>query len=172
MKSGASVAGFAGALMGIRNLSSAWTFITKIVFPVVWISGFGSGAISFWFGAFHGRNNQLPPPEMKSGFLAVWIVGSVFILWFSAGLKRVSVDERQLLVSNYLREISIPFSAILDVRQNRWVNLRPVTIYLREATEFGDRITFMPKRRISFQFWREDPIVDELKQLAGLIPEV
>jgi hypothetical protein len=156
--------------MSSRNLSSAWTFVTKFVFPVVWISGFGSGALSLWLGAFHGRNNELPPPEMRFVFLGVWIVGSVFILWFSASLKRVSVDERQLLVSNYLQEISIPFSAILDVGQNRWVNSRPVTIYLRKATGFGDRITFMPKRRISFAFWRADPVVDELKQLAGLTP--
>jgi hypothetical protein len=156
--------------MGIRNLSSAWTFFMKIVFPVFWIPGFGLGALSTWLGAFHGRNNELPPPEMKFVFLAVWIVGSAFILWVSASLKRVSADERRLLVSNYRREISIPFSAIVDVRQNRWVNWRPVTIYLRDATEFGDRITFMPKKRLSFEFWREDPVVDELKQLAGLMP--
>jgi hypothetical protein len=156
--------------MNTRNLSSAWTFFTKFVLPVIWIAAFGSAALSLWLGILSGRNSNPPPAELRFVFLGMWIVGSGLILWMSAGLKRVRVDERGLLVSNYLREISIPFSAILDVRQNRWVNSRPVTIYLREATEFGDRITFMPKRRISFEFWRVDPVVDELKQLAGLMP--
>jgi hypothetical protein len=78
------------------------------------------------------------------------------------------LDERQLYVSNYVQEIDIPFSAIVDVRQNFWLNFRPITIFLRETTEFGDRVTFMPKQRIRLQFWRVDPIVTELNQLAGL----
>ena len=77
------------------------------------------------------------------------------------------MDERQLYVSNYFHEIYVPFSAITDVKQNRWINSRPITIYLRDATQFGDKVTFMPKQRI--QFWRIDPVVNELKQLAGMV---
>lgn len=153
---------------GTRDLSSAWTFWTKFVFPAVWISGFGSGAILLWFGGFHDRNNAMPPPQMNLVFLGVWVLGSTFILWASAGLKRVRMGEGQLYVSNYVREICIPFSAIIDVKQNRWLNSRPVTIYFRDATAFGDKATFIPKRRIRIQFWGTDPVVNELKQLAGL----
>lgn len=109
---------------------------------------------------------------MKFVFLVVWIVGAALILWTCAGLKRVRADERQLYVSNYLREICIPFSGVRDVSQNRWLNIRPITIYFRNVTEFGDKVVFMPKRRIAFRFWRVDPVVDELKKLAGLLPDV
>ena len=104
---------------------------------------------------------------MKFVFLVVWIAGTTSILWANAGLKRVRMDERQLYVSNYVQEIHIPFSAITDVKQNRWLNSRPITIYFRNATEFGDKVRFMPKQRV--QFWRIDPVVNELKQLAGLV---
>ena len=155
-----------------RDLSSAWSFPYKFVFPIFWISVFGLGTVFLWLDAFHGKNNELPPPTMKFAFLGVWIIGSAFILWGCAGLKRVRVDERQLFVSNYLREISIPFSAVRDVRQNRWLNTRPITIYFRHVTEFGDRATFVPKWHIAIRFWRVDPVVDELKQLAGLPPNM
>ena len=105
---------------------------------------------------------------MKFAFLALWMVGTTLVLWFSAGLKRVRMDARQLYVSNYIREISVPFSEIIDVRQNRWINYRPITIYFRDATEFGGKATFIPKWRIQLLFWRTDPVVSELKQLAGL----
>lgn len=104
---------------------------------------------------------------MKFVFLGIWILGTTVILWANAGLKRVRMDERQLYVSNYLKEILIPFSSITDVRQKRWISSRPITIYFRDATEFGDKVNFMPKQRI--QFWRIDPVVNELKQLAGLV---
>jgi hypothetical protein len=151
-----------------RTLSSAWTFWAKFVFPALWILGFGVGTILLWSGGLVvGRNHEMPPPQTKFMFLGAWIVGTTFILWASAGLKRVRMDERQLHVSNYVQEIDIPFSAIIDVKQNRWLNARPITIYFRDSTEFGDKATFMPKQRI--QFWRIDPVVDELKQLAGLM---
>jgi hypothetical protein len=152
----------------MQTISSAWTFSAKFIFPVVWISGFGLATIVPWLGGFHDRNDVLPPPQLKFVFLVVWILGSTFILWASAGLKRVRIDERHLQVSNYLREICIPFTAIIDVKQNRWINSRPVAIYFRDPTEFGDRVTFMPKQRFRIMFWRNDPVVDELKQLAGL----
>lgn len=158
-----------GSLMRNSDLSSAWTFFYKFVFPALWIPGFGSGTVALWLDALHGRNNALPSSAMKFVFLGVWIVGSAFILWNCAGLKRVRADEQQLFVSNYLREICIPFGAVRDVKQNRWLNIRPITIYLGDVTEFGDRATFMPKRRIAVRFWRVDPVVDELKQLAGLL---
>ena len=108
----------------------------------------------------------MPPLQAKFVFLGVWLLGTTFILWANAGLKRVRMDDRQLHVSNYVRQVDIPFSAITDVRQNRWLNSRPITIHFRDVTRFGDKVTFMPKQRI--QFWRIDPVVDELKQLAGL----
>jgi hypothetical protein len=128
-----------------RTLSSAWTFWTKFLFPAIWILAFGYGTF-LWSGG---------PPQTSFVFLVVWIV------------KRVRMDERQLYVSNYIQEIQIPFSAITEVKQNRWINSRPITIYFRDATQFGDKVTFMPKQRI--QFWSVDPVVNELKRLAGLV---
>jgi hypothetical protein len=151
-----------------RTLSSAWTFSAKFVFPAVWISGFGLGTILLWFGGFHDRNNALPPPQMKFAFLAVWVLGSTLIVLINAGLKRVRIDEFHLYVSNYVQEICIPFTSIIDVKQNRWISSRPITIYFRDTTELGDKATFMPKRHFRIRFWRIDPVVDELKQLAGL----
>jgi len=139
-----------------RTLSSAWTFWAKVLFPTIWVFAFGY--VTFlWSGG---------PLQTKIVFMVVWIAGTMSILWAYARLKRVRVDERQLYVSNYLREIDVPFSAITNVKQNRWINSRPITIYFRHATQFGDKVTFMPKLRISF--WRIDPVVNELRQLAGV----
>ena len=143
-----------------RTLSSDWTPWVKFVFPVVWIVGFGLGSAALWSGA---AKDTIPPPL---GFFATWIAGTAFILWASVGLKRIRADDRQLYVSNYRRETSVPFSAIADVKQNRWLSTKPITIHFKEATEFGDKVTFMPKQR--FAFWSDDPTVGELRKLAGL----
>ena len=151
-----------------RTLSSAWTFWMKFIFPAVWISGFGFAAAQLWLGNLVDANHALPPPQLRFVFPAVWVLGTTLILWTSAGLKRVRMDQRQLHVSNYIREISVPFDEITDIRQNRWLNSRPITIHFRDATAFGGKATFMPKWRIHWWPWRADPVVGELRQLAGL----
>ncbi len=150
--------------MNERTISSAQTFWMKFVFPTIWIAIFGLGTLAMFCGALRGHEHTAAPPEMKWAFLAAWIVGTAFIYWTCARLKKVRLDESALYVSNYLEEVRIPFDAIADVTENRWINIHPITIHLRSATAFGDRIVFMPKLRVFG--WRSHPVVSELRKLA------
>jgi hypothetical protein len=150
--------------MNGRTLSSAQTFWMKFVFPTIWISMFGLGTLALFLGAFRGPDNSPPPDDQKWGFLAASVAGTIFVYWGCARLKRVRIEDSAIYVSNYLKEIRIPFDAVADVTENCWINIHPVTIHLRSASEFGDRITFMPKVRIFS--WRSHPVVAELRELA------
>lgn len=155
--------------MNSLTLSSRQTFVMKFVFPAFWITIFGFGTVMLWSGAMHGKGGAPPPPEMKYLFLAVWFAGTSFILWLCTPLKRVRVDDRSIHISNYRREISVPLGAIDRVTENRWVNIHPVTIHFRTPTEFGDRVTFIPKARM-FGFLSSHPVVAELRTLASTPP--
>ncbi len=153
--------------MDIRTISSKLTFITKFVFPTFWITLFGFGTFAMWAGQLTDRQGAPPPIEIKFVFLAVFVAGSLFILWTCVRLKEVRVDDRLIYVSNYLKEISVPVDTIADITENRWINYRPVTIHFRCDTEFGNKITFMPKRGLIAP-WRSHPVVGELQRLAGI----
>jgi hypothetical protein len=151
--------------MTLRTISSGQTILMKFIFPVAWIGLFGLGTMVLWLAPPHARGGA-PPPEMKWEFLVAWIVGAAFVLWASGGLKKVRLDDETIYISNYVREIGVPLGLIEEVRENRWINIRPVTIQFRHSTEFGDKITFMPKTRV-FWPWTPNPIVAELQALAG-----
>ncbi|WP_257385613.1 hypothetical protein [Tahibacter caeni] len=144
-----------------RNLSSAQTFFMKLVFPAVWIVLCGSIVL-----AAHFRESQASPGLGAFPFL-IWGIGAFAMLWMCMPLKRVSIDDGNLYVSNYFREIKVPLAAIADVTENRWINIHPVTIHLKRDTEFGNRITFMPKSRM-FSGFSSHPVVQELRRAAGL----
>jgi hypothetical protein len=80
--------------------------------------------------------------------------------------KKVRTDGSAIYVSNYLNEVRIPFDAVRDVTENRWINIHPVTIHFRHSTPFGNRIVFMPTFR--FFNWRSHPVVSELRELAHI----
>ena len=144
-----------------RRLSSLQTVLMKIVFPAIWIPLWGFGILTMFSGGF-----DVADAATKWLFLVAWVVGCAFIYWSCIRLKEVSVDDNFLYVSNYLKEISIPLSEIYDVTENMWLNSHPVTIHLQSPSEFGDKITFMPKVRL-FSFLSSHPVVDELKELAS-----
>ena len=140
-----------------RTISSAQTFFTKFVLPGLWIPIFGGVVVAAWLG--------LLPPEMKVAGLLAWLVGATIMWRTCARLKRVRLGDGALYISNYSIEIRVPVSEIEEVTENRWINIHPVTIRFRNETEFGSRITFMPKVRM-FGLWRSHPIVAELRELA------
>lgn len=153
-----------------RQLSSSWTFICKYVFPAVWITGCGLAPLGLLrdpvaYDALLGA----APPGAEWMFLAGWVAGSAFILWVALPLKRVRVAEGALWVSNYWRETRVPFGFVAEVRQNRWITVRPVSVRLQaDLPGLGHHFTFMPRTRPRRAFWREDREVAELRQLAGL----
>lgn len=143
----------------METISSSLTFFFKFVFTALWSGGFGLGTVTMFF------SGQPEVRTMRWLFAAVWILGTTLIWWTCARFKRVKLNGTALLISNYRDEIAVQAADIADVRQNRWINLRPITLTLRRETPFGRMVTFMPRR--SFRLFSEDEIVMRLRGLAG-----
>jgi len=134
-----------------RVISSAQTFITKFILPVV-VAAF----LAWGLPRASGRVLLILAP---SGLL---IAASIY--WFYVRLKKVAIDSEGLVISNYIREVRVPWRDIIKVTGNRWKKTRQVTITFDRDVGFGTSVVFMPK----FQFlWpgREHPIAQELRQL-------
>ena len=69
-----------------------------------------------------------------------------------------------LVVSNYLREIKVPWLDIVQVSGSRWVSGHQITISLHRDLGFGTSIIFMPKTRI-LRPGQEHPAAQELRHL-------
>ena len=155
-----------------RELSTRWTFVAKYVVPGIWICLVGASVVAAYqrSGAvvYNGRNGTAPPFGANE-YLLFWLLGSAFFLWFSLSIKRVRLSDGAILVSNYFNEWRVPFALIASVSQNRWLRHRPVTIRLRADVGCGTSVKFLPPHRwFLFRFWKEDPVVTELRELAGL----
>jgi hypothetical protein len=92
----------------------------------------------------------------------------VALLRVCVPLKRVSLEDDALLVSNFRTEWRIPYALIAEVTQNRWIKLRPITIRLTRDVGCGETVVFMPYVRMRWRFLEEDPEVEELRVLAGV----
>ena len=129
-----------------KRISSPFTFFFKVINPILW-AGIGLFALS--------RAVLEPyPGELLAMvlFLMAWTGVALLInYWFSLPLKKVSIDNESLFVSNYIKEITIPLSRVGDVKASaypwlgwwRWPPYR-VVIVLKDSSEFGNKILIIP----------------------------
>ncbi len=152
-----------------RTLSSAWTLFYKLL-PLTLTGAFAIGfrKVLEARGAYSGTPSFAPRADLIL-LGVVMVAGVVASVVYCVPLKRVRVSDHgeSLVVSNYLREWTIPVGLISEVTQNRWLKLRPITIHLRIDPGCGSRVMFMPPLRLNFLFWREDPEVAELRSLVS-----
>jgi hypothetical protein len=148
------------------DISSRTTFVYKFIFPAIWIPLFGFVA----FLALNGGKSGTADKTVGIVMATTWLVVSAFLLRLVIPLMRVQLRDGRIYASNYRREIEIAPGEIERITQNVWMNVRPITLYLRHETTFGRRIRFLPPSRAIFTFWKEDPLVDQLRRLAGLLP--
>ena len=86
--------------------------------------------------------------------------------WSVGRLKHVEIDDEMLYVSNYLVEDAVPLADIEKVTQRRGLNVEPVRVTFRRETDFGTKILFAPPGLYNWRFWREHPVVDELRRAS------
>jgi hypothetical protein len=107
----------------------------------------------------HRLHVPIPPA------LVAYIIGSatlcLWIGWSFLRLKRVAYTETDLHVSNFRREIVVPLVDVASVGR-RIVGMNALVIQLARDTEFGNRITFIPKRMFHPFVWTH-PMVDRLR---------
>ncbi len=141
-----------------ETLSSRLTFAMKVGLPLLW-----AGAIVAVFRSPDSADD-LPTRLIV---LAMTGVAALLIGWVCVRLKRVRVADRTLYVSNYLTEITLPLDAVVDIKEHRWLKIRPITLVLRTPTPFGSRILFMPRTQWWLTPFSPHPMAEELRGMTG-----
>lgn len=137
-------------------VSSSSTFFHKFVFPVLW-GAFFSWATAALFLQHGGAPGRAAPPSWAGWLcLAALVLGGLAFRQVSLPLKRVAVDDGFLRISNYLREIRVPFS---EVRAGGFgggeIDGRSlVVLEFDRETPFGESIQFLPRSREAIDLLR------------------
>ena len=139
-----------------RTISSRITPFVKFILPVVWGAGWGL------FTILEFRRSQ--PTVVKWISLVVWVPATLLLARLVVRLRRVRIDDHGLLISNYRREIHVPFAAIANVTYLRTAvgGSQYVTVTFRHMTPLGRRAVFLPVGR------RDRELAEELRKRAGL----
>lgn len=89
----------------------------------------------------------------------VFVPLALVCLWLCLPLKRVQTDGGSLLISNYLKTISVPGTEIVSIRETWAIGPHLVRVWFKNRTPFGRKIIFISTWGSAFE---AHPVVDEL----------
>ncbi len=92
---------------------------------------------------------SIPTIESAGALVSMLLFSPVFILLssFLVRIKRVIVTDDGLIVSNYLREVRVPYDAVKEIRVGVMTKPLTVRLILKEPGAFGSSIRFIPRSR-------------------------
>lgn len=139
-----------------NRLSSPYTFFYKLILPVIQL--ISTAVLAFII--------MLNDYEVGYIFVGIMIIILFLSLRRSFPLKHVWLQHDHILVKDFSRKIMIPLYSIVDIKENKWFNPHFVTVKLRADTEFGQKITFIPDRKVgdAFKFLKDSKVTQKLKQ--------
>jgi succinate dehydrogenase hydrophobic anchor subunit len=149
-----------------REISAGLTPLVKWGLPAIFLVE-GLSFVADWVAYLHdGRS--------APAFVIVMAIGCVlFFPWVAAGclhLKRVTLTDDALRISNYRRQIVVPLREVASVAHAR-LGVRAIIVRFAHETEFGAEIRFLPRRTFSSVgggglFW-SSAIVDRLRDAVS-----
>ena len=124
-----------------REISAGLTPLIKWGAPAVFLVE-GFSFVADWVSYL--QDGRSAPP-----FVIACAIGCVLSFpWVSAfclRLKRVTLTDDALRISNYRREIVVPLRDVASVAYAR-LGVRAVVVRFARETEFGPEIRFLPQR--------------------------
>jgi hypothetical protein len=144
-----------------RQISSHLSFFHKFILPGLFVLGVintGTMYLGGWFASSEGLSAGMML-LINSAFLA-------YVLLFFWPIKKILIDDRNLYITDWRTDATIPLTEIDRVSEFVFSEPRRVTIHLRNPSVFGRKIAFLATYR-AFSFFRSHPIVSELNELAG-----
>ena len=138
-----------------KDLSSPLTLFYKLIFPALIIVGLSRATVA----CVIGRGLAWESVGTAMMLFAV----ALFLWWGCMRLKKVYIEKDELVISNYIKTIRLPLREMQDVRENRFININPVWLFLKNETVFGKKIMFMPPVRFTFFF--AHPVVEDIRKM-------
>ena len=120
-----------------QRMSSRHTFSHKYILPATWV-------------IVETVSLAILLPDVANAVQCFALIGQyavsiALVSYLFAPIKSVYLSDSNILrICNFITNIEIPLSSVTQVRQNKMLPHKPVTVTFVASTVFGNQIVFMP----------------------------
>ena len=138
-----------------RVISSRMTFVMKFVYPVFGVFGMAPAIIS---------TMRVAPVSAPIPIIALFLIFLGVMLFTFSRVKKITISDDGLSISNFRKSIRVPFTQIKSARA-RFLDLGLLSIHFEAPTEFGKSVVFIPQFKPFCRPMRHPTVIELQKRV-------
>jgi hypothetical protein len=129
--------------MKIQTVSSRWTFILKLAFPLFWLIFMGGITLLVCFSPLDNLREPFDPITAKGLVLSFYLTVLLVFYWLFMRAKWVALSETNLYVSNFFRSYKYTYDSLSGFEETNMFIFTRVVLHFHQPTKFGKSIFFV-----------------------------
>jgi len=135
--------------MKIQTVSSRWTFLLKVAFPLLWLIIMGGISALVLISPLESLKEPFSPMAAKSLVLSFYaLILVVFYLMFGT-CKWVGMTDSHTYVSNFFKNYKYTHDSISSFEEANMLLFTKVTLHFHQSGKFGKSVSF-----IKSHYWK------------------
>ena len=154
--------------MKVQTVSSRWTFLLKLAFPLLWLIVMGGITVLVLISPLDSIKEPFSPMAAKS------LVGSFFFLilalfYFLFGsAKWVGMTDTHLYVSNFFKSFKYTYESIASFEETNMLLFTKVTLHFHQPGKFGKSVSFIRSHYWKYFLEKYPQVLEVIK--GGQLP--
>jgi hypothetical protein len=135
--------------MKIQSVSSRWTFLLKLAFPLLWLIFMGGVSLIIILSPLENIQEPFSPLIAKTIVLSFYFSVLVMLYSLFANSKWVGVSESHIYISNYFKSMKYTFESIEKYEEVNMIIFTKVILHFHQPGVFGQKVYF-----IKSHYWK------------------
>mgnify|MGYP001054882725 CR=1 FL=1 len=129
--------------MKIQTVSSRWTFILKLAFPLVWAILMGGITLVICLSPLETLRDPFDPFTAKGLIISFYLTILILFYWLFMRSKWVALSETNLYVSNFTKSYKYTYDSLSGFEEVNMFIFTKVVLHFHQPTKFGKSVSFI-----------------------------
>jgi hypothetical protein len=129
--------------MKVQTVSSRWTFLLKLAFPLLWIIIMGGITLLVIVSPLESLKEPFSPMAAKSLVASFFLLVFAVLYFLFGSCKWVGITDTHLYVSNFFQNFKYTHDSIASIEETNLFLFTKVTLYFHQPGKFGKSVSFI-----------------------------
>jgi hypothetical protein len=154
--------------MKVQTVSSRWTFLLKLAFPLLWIIIMGGITLLVIVSPLESLKEPFSPMAAKSLVASFFLLVLVVLYFLFGNCKWVGMTDTHLYVSNFFQNLKYTHDSIASIEEANVLLFTKVTLHFHQPGKFGKSVSFIRSHYWKYFLAKYPQVLDTISGKANL----
>jgi len=150
--------------MKVQTVSSRWTFLLKLAFPLLWLIVMGGISVLVFISPLENLKDPFSPMAAKSLVASFYFLMLALFYFLFGSCKWVGMTDTHLYVSNFFKNFKYTYDSISSFEENNMLLFTKVTLHFHQPGQFGKSVSFIRSHYWKYFLEKHPEVMEAMKE--------